>query len=285
MVRHGGRVTRLPPLRIGLSARLFHDPPPELGFRGKTLQYLDASMAHWIMSRGALAFMVPTIESGAVLRRSSVSMRDYVAELDGLVLQGGADVSPESYGAQPLQDCWRGDRVRDVYEMEMLWECVFQKKPVLGICRGAQLINVAFGGTLIQDIPTQVRDALSHNDHDAYDRHAHDILIEPGSSLARLYGGLTRATVNSLHHQSVDRLGNGLLVEARAEDGVVEAIRWSGAGYVMGLQWHPELRRDEHHWMLDGSAVLEEFLAHAYEAAHEARRVLARIPAHGRESR
>ena len=257
---------RPPPLRIGLSARLFHDPPPEFGFRGKTLQYLDESIAHWIMSRGALAFMVPTIQTGAAIRRASVSMRDYVAELDGLVLQGGADVSPESYGQEALRAEWRGDRVRDLYEIEMLWECVFQRKPLLGICRGAQLINVAYGGTLYQDIQTQITDAVAHNDLDAYDRHAHEIRIEPGSGLARLYGGQERARVNSLHHQSVDRLGNGLIVEARADDGVVEAIRWTGSSYVVGLQWHPELRKAEHEWMLDGAPVLEEFLAHAHES-------------------
>jgi gamma-glutamyl-gamma-aminobutyrate hydrolase PuuD len=256
-------------LRIGLSARLFHDPPAEFGFRGKTLQYLDQSIAHWIMSRGALAFMVPTIEAGAPVRRAAVSMRDYVAELDGLVLQGGADVSPLSYGQEALKPEWRGDRVRDLYEIEMLWECVFQGKPVLGICRGAQLINVAFGGTLFQDIQTQISGALAHHDAMAYDRNEHDIDIEPASGLARIYAGVRRARVNSLHHQSVDRLGSGLAVEARADDGVVEAIRWSGSSYVMGLQWHPELRKDEQAWMLDGAPILEEFLGEAHDARRD----------------
>jgi putative glutamine amidotransferase len=81
------------PLKIGLSARLMHDPPKELGFRGKTLQYLEQSIAHWLMAHGALVFMVPTTQSGG-LTRAQVSMNDYVGVLDGLVLQGGADVSP-----------------------------------------------------------------------------------------------------------------------------------------------------------------------------------------------
>jgi putative glutamine amidotransferase len=252
-----------PPLRIGLSARLLHDPPREFAFRGKTLQWLDQSLAHWLMRRGALVFMIPTVETGSTVQRASVTMRDYIRELDGLVLQGGADVSPESYGHQPLRPEWSGDRVRDLYEIEMLWECVFQEKPVLGICRGAQLINVAFGGTLYQDVGTQVPGGVTHRDEDAYDRHSHELLIEPGSALAKLYGGGGRCLVNSLHHQSVDRLGSGLVVEARASDSVIEAIRWTGSSYVRGVQWHPELHPSGESELLDGAPLLDEFLAEA----------------------
>ncbi|HXA47534.1 MAG TPA: gamma-glutamyl-gamma-aminobutyrate hydrolase family protein, partial [Burkholderiaceae bacterium] len=134
------------PLRIGLSARLMHTPPKELGFHGKTLQYLEQSLAHWIMNHGALAFMIPTLGQDAKVLRGAISVRDYVSALDGLVLQGGADVSPESYGEQPVRPEWSGDRMRDLFEIELVWEFVIQHKPVLGICRGAQLINVACGG-------------------------------------------------------------------------------------------------------------------------------------------
>ncbi len=104
-------------LRIGLSARLLHEPPPELGFRGRTLQYLEQTVAHWLLAHDALAFMIPAIAKGAGVARSSVSLGDYVRSLDGLVLQGGADVSPESYGEEPLRPEWVGDRVRDLYEI------------------------------------------------------------------------------------------------------------------------------------------------------------------------
>lgn len=231
------------------------------------------------MRRGVLVFMVPTIESHASVQRASISMRDYVAELDGLVLQGGADVSPESYRQQPIHPDWAGDRVRDRYEIELLWEFVFQGKPVLGICRGAQLINVAFGGTLIQDIASQVPDAIAHHDQDAYDEHAHEISIEPSSSLARLYPGIGRARVSSIHHQAIGDLGNGLAAEARSvPDGLVEAVRWTGSSFVLGLQWHPEFhgRRarsagpapanaDDADELLDSAPVLREFLFHASE--------------------
>jgi len=255
-------------LRIGLSARILHEPPRELGFRGKTLQYLEQSVAHWLLAHGALAYMIPAIASGAGVSRSSVSLADYVRSLDGLVLQGGADVSPASYGEEPLSPEWAGDRVRDLYEIELFWECAFQGKPVLGICRGHQLINVALGGTLFQDIGSQVEGAVQHVDREAYDRHDHEIDIVPGSGLARLYGLQRRATVNSIHHQAIRTLGRGLSVEAVSPvDGVIEAVRWSGSSHAVGLQWHPEFHAGGEGRLLDGSPVLLEFL----EAAGRAR--------------
>jgi putative glutamine amidotransferase len=255
-----------PPLKIGLSARILHEPPAEMGFRNKkVLQYLEQSIAHWIMGQGVLVFMVPTIEAGSRLQRARVTMRDYVRELDGLVLQGGADVSPKSYGEEPIRPEWSGDRVRDLYEIDLLWEFVIQQKPVLGVCRGAQLINVAFGGTLVQDIPTLAGGAVRHYDRDAYDEWSHEISIEPASRLAQLYPGVERANVTSIHHQAVKSLGNGLVAEAQAADGIIEAIRWNGASHVVGLQWHPEFQQGDHPHILDGSPVLHEFLDKASE--------------------
>jgi gamma-glutamyl-gamma-aminobutyrate hydrolase PuuD len=212
------------------------------------------------MAHGALAFMVPTVEAGSGVRRTAISLRDYVRELDGLVLQGGADVSPLSYGQQPRRPHWRGDRVRDLYEIDLLWECVFQRKPVLGICRGAQLINVAFNGSLHQDIAEEVQGAISHVDTAAYDQLHHDVAFEAGGSLSALYGGLAAARVTSIHHQAVKELGDGLRVEARSPaDGVVEAIRWDGPSFVLGLQWHPEFHADAA-GLLDSSPIMLHFL-------------------------
>lgn len=250
------------PLRIGLSARILHpDSSRVLGFRNRTLQFLETSIAHWIMAHDALVFMVPTLGSDASLHRASVSMRDYVQALDGLVLQGGADVSPASYGETARSPEWRGDRVRDQYEIELLLEFVFQQKPVLGICRGAQLVNVAFNGTLHQDIATDIAGSIAHVDADAHEELHHEIAFEPGSRLAALYGERTRSRVNSIHHQSVSRLGNGIVVEARSPaDGVIEAIRWTGSSYVRGVQWHPELHPPLGTDLLDSGPILAEFL-------------------------
>ena len=250
------------PLRIGLSPRILHHPPAELGFRNKTLQYLEQTIAHWIMRRDALAFMLPSIETGG-MERSSVRVRDYVAEIDGLVLQGGADVSPASYGEMPLRPEWAGDRVRDLYEIDLFWECVVQGKPVLGICRGLQLINVALGGSLHQDIATAYPHAIPHADPVLYDRHRHTIHIETNSGLARLYGEKPEHLVSSIHHQAIKRLGRDLMVEAvSASDGIIEAIRMRGACYVTGFQWHPEFHADTT-GLLDSGPILNDFLAAA----------------------
>lgn len=243
-----------------------HSPPAELGFRGKSLQYLEQSMAHWIMSHGALVLMVPTIGEHLGLRRAQISVHDYVAALDGLVLQGGADVSPMSYREEPLRPEWSGDRVRDLYEIELLWEFVIQGKPVLGVCRGAQLINVACGGTLWQDIAECVPGALAHRDGDLYDKHHHAVEFVPGSRLSQLYPDAHGGRVNSIHHQAVRALGADLQVEAVSKgDSVIEAIRWQGTGYLFGCQWHPEFHSDTAP-LLDSGPILRDFLDAATQA-------------------
>ncbi|MBT9598229.1 MAG: gamma-glutamyl-gamma-aminobutyrate hydrolase family protein [Vitreoscilla sp.] len=130
------------------------------------------------------------------------------------------------------------------YKIELINGFRKAAKPVLGICRGEQLINVAFGGTLIQDIPTQLPHASRHVDAVQYDDLSHGLSVVPDSSLAAIYKGSLSATVNSIHHQAVDRLGAGLGVEARcSEDGLVEAIRSRDDDFILGVQWHPEF-----HW-------------------------------------
>jgi gamma-glutamyl-gamma-aminobutyrate hydrolase PuuD len=147
------------PLRIGLSARIYHPVAGATGLQSKSLQYLEQSVAHWVMSRDVMVFMIPAVSGDAMVHRSSIRLSDYPGYLDGLILQGGADISPQSYGEEPSHPDWAGDRVRDAYEMELLHEFMEAGKAVLGICRGAQLINVALGGTLYQDIATQIETA------------------------------------------------------------------------------------------------------------------------------
>lgn len=273
------RDTLTPPLRIGLSARLLPDPPAELGFRGKTLQYLEQSIAHWIMSEGALAFMLPTLSGSGGLHRSAVHVRDYVKAIDGLVLQGGRDVSPTSYGEEALRPEWAGDRVRDLYELELIWECIFQRKPVLGICRGCQLLNVAFGGSLYQDILTEIPGAIAHVDAEAYDAHTHPVSFSQGSLLQRLYPHDSLPRISSIHHQAIRRLGNSLSVEALSNlDNVVEAVRWQGSSFVYGVQWHPEFHGPDSQHLLDSGPLLREFLRQARHRAQEGEKAAAPPP-------
>jgi putative glutamine amidotransferase len=249
------------PLKIGVSARFFHPEPTSIGVQSKTLQYLEQSMAHWLMSRDVLVFMIPSVDRDGVIHRSNIRLADYAKSLDGLVLQGGADLAPETYGEKPLQPQWAGDRVRDLYEMEVLNEFIDAGKPVLGVCRGAQLINVALGGTLHQDINSALPGSFAHRARDAYNENYHAITIKPESGLARLYPQTRTAKVNSIHHQSIKALGRDLTVEALSEsDGVIEAIRRQGSGYVFAVQWHPEFLHPLDTTVLDPAPILDEFL-------------------------
>lgn len=258
-------------LLVGLSARIYTPMSPVLELGGvftRTLHYLEQSVAHWVMSPDVLAVMIPAVESQGLVQRSDLSLRAYAEALDALVLQGGNDVAPQTYRESPLAPSWHGDRVRDIYEIGLFEAFVALGKPVLGICRGCQLINVALGGTLYQDIPTQLPHAQPHHDIGQYERQLHDVSLVQGGRLAALYPELGRAAVNSIHHQAIKDLGRDLAIEAIAvPDGLVEAVRWRGPSYVFGVQWHPEfmahktLRDDQ----LDCTPILQEFLSAARE--------------------
>jgi putative glutamine amidotransferase len=248
------------PLRIGFSARIFHPHGETRGIQSKSLHYLEQTVAHWVMSRDVMVFMIPSVNYDGRVYRSNIRLRDYAQYLDGLVLQGGADLSPQSYGEEPLQPDWTGDHVRDVYEMELLHEFMESGKAVLGICRGAQLINVALGGTLYQDIALQVEHAIAHV-HEDFDRYAHPLVWEESSGMARLYPGTNGGRVVSIHHQAIKALGRGLRVEAKsAGDGVIEAVRLETKPYVLGVQWHPEFHPPGAPDLLDSAPILDEFL-------------------------
>lgn len=258
------RITRRT-LKIGISARIFHPEPGAKGLRSKNLQYLEESIAQWVMSRDVLVFMIPTVNTNGLIHPSNVRLRDYAKHLDGLVLQGGADVSPQSYAEIATRPEWSGDGARDMYELELLHEFIEAGKPVLGICRGCQLINVAFGGTLYQDIATDVPTAAEHV-NDQYDSHRHPIIFPAGSSLAPLLGPRAATLVNSIHHQAVKDLGRGLTVEAYSgQDQIVEAIRYRQAPFVVGLQWHPEFHRAGGDELLDCTPILDAYLRAARE--------------------
>lgn len=262
--RAGQRITQRT-LRIGVSARIFHPEPGAKGLRGKTLQYLEESIAHWVMSRDVLVFMIPTVGHQGMLHPSNIRLRDYAKHLDGLLLQGGADVSPQSYEEAATRPEWPGDRVRDMYELELLHEFIESGKPVLGVCRGCQLINVAFGGTLYQDIATDVPTAGIHV-NEQYDQHRHSIRFPDGSTLANMFPGRRDAIVNSIHHQAVRTIGRDLNIEAvSSTDGIIEAVRYRRAPFVVGVQWHPEFHRAGGEELLDCTPLLDTFLRVARE--------------------
>lgn len=243
-------------IKIGISACFMHKDPTRAIFKGKTLLYNEESLAHWAMRLGAIAFMIPSVPEGG-----KTALAEYAEELDGLILHGGADVAPETYGEAPLKEEWKGDRVRDLYEMELFHAFKNIGKPVLGVCRGSQLINVALGGSLYQDIGTQVPDTLNHRDWHIYDQNFHEIEFKSGSYLEKIFGkGKFKA--NSIHHQALKDIGKGLTVEAvSTDDGVIEGIKYQGPSYVCGIQWHPEFHDDGDASLLSGDPLLKDFMA------------------------
>jgi putative glutamine amidotransferase len=171
---------------------------------------------------------------------------DVIRSANGLLLAGGGDVGPEIYGAAPHPTYHAAEPGRDAYEIELIRRALEADVPVFAICRGIQVLNVARGGTLVQDIPTEVPGALEHKltvpPHEPFTL-AHEVWVEDGSLLARLMGeadGAESRQVNSRHHQAVNTVGEGLVASATAPDGVIEAVEDRTRRFCVGVQWHPE---------------------------------------------
>lgn len=168
----------------------------------------------------------------------------YVDEADGLLLTGGVDVDPSFYGAEPHPLLGLIDLPRDHFELALFQSARDKGIPVLGVCRGHQLINVALGGTLHQHLPA-LANTVQHEQGDIGGTPFHGVALEPGSALTRAFGA-ERVRTNSYHHQAVDGLGRGLRVVGRSADGVVEALEASEGSFVLGVQWHPEMSFQAH---------------------------------------
>lgn len=166
-----------------------------------------------------------------------------VASCAGLVLTGGIDVDPARYGEARHPAVTDVDPVRDEYEIALVRAALAADLPVLAICRGLQVMNVAAGGSLVQDVPSQIGTAVPHQVSDPKDAIAHDVSIAAGSRLQELMGFAVvggRLPVNSRHHQAVARIAPGFIVTSRAADGVIEALEKPDARFCVGVQWHPE---------------------------------------------
>ncbi len=178
----------------------------------------------------------PVLLDWTVLQSGS----DALAGIDGVLLTGGPDVDPAQYGeARDPNVQSLASPARDRFELELAREAVERDAAVLAICRGMQVLNVALGGSLVQDIPSRYARALPHQVSEPKNAIAHSVSIAPGSKVAAALG-TTEARVNSRHHQAVKEPGAGLVVTATAPDGIVEAVEKPGARFCVGVEWHPE---------------------------------------------
>ncbi len=208
--------------------------------RGQRFLYLWDRYVRAVHDHGALPVILPVTTDLSLIR-------DTASRLDGILLTGGGfDVPPEYYGAKPGPGLGVLKPDRSFFERALIREAVKQDKPVLGICGGMQILAVAFGGTLYQDIRTELPRALEHQQKTPRTRPAHPVTLAPGNVLHRVMALKKTAAplklhVNSTHHQAVKSVGKSTTVCAASPDGVIEAIAVEQYRFMVGVQWHPEL--------------------------------------------
>ncbi|AVK64153.1 gamma-glutamyl-gamma-aminobutyrate hydrolase [Lactobacillus sp. CBA3606] len=208
-------------------------------FPGRQRDYVNRDYLKSVTDNGGIPLVLPVTTDVATMQR-------YVQLIDGLLLCGGQDIDPLTYGEEPLAELGAIDPQRDQYERALVAIVHAAHKPILGICRGLQLLNTLYGGTLYQDITDMPagEGTLKHMQAQLPAYGMHHIQVEATSQLAT-YLGQTSLTVNSFHHQTLHRIAPGFQVVATAPDHVVEAIEATAGGMQLGVQWHPEMMQTD----------------------------------------
>ncbi|MGD2165809.1 MAG: gamma-glutamyl-gamma-aminobutyrate hydrolase family protein [Anaerolineae bacterium] len=227
--------------------------PPVIGISGYADRSARPPKVHTIALARAYVDAVATSGGAALILPPYIDrplLRAAFDGLDGLILSGGGDIHPSAFGEDNQGLLWRVDEKRDRAELCLARWALADGTPMLAICRGAQVLNVAGGGTLIQDIPTRIPGALSHScvAGRPLPKIAHSVLVEANSRLAALIGG-GDVDVNSAHHQAADIVGDGLVVTARAPDGIIEGLEAPHHPFCIGVQWHPEVMINDYPMM------------------------------------
>lgn len=182
---------------------------------------------------GGIPFLIPITQDESLIE-------DYIESVDGIILTGGDNINPSRYGEEAMFDLGDIFDDRDEFEIQLFLKALVRNVPVLGICRGLQIINVALGGKLYQDIETQVINSKNHmQEMSMQETLSHNIEIDRKSKLYRILKKGSIST-NSLHKQAIKNLGWGLNISALSDDGIIEAVELKGRGFVLGVQWHPE---------------------------------------------
>lgn len=185
-----------------------------------------------VAESGGIPFIIPYIENDDTL--------DQLIELcDGFLFTGGCDIHPRHYGEEVSPLCGSCQSYRDNLELKVFEKAIKSGKPIMGICRGCQLINVALGGTLYQDIPSELNTNILHRQTEPQNAPSHSVTIKSGTPLFELIGN-DKMRANSFHHQAVKQTGKGLKPMAVADDGIIEALYCESEQYIRAYQWHPE---------------------------------------------
>jgi putative glutamine amidotransferase len=216
----------------------------------KRFDYLKREYYEAILQAGGIPILLPNVETPS-------SLGPIIESLDGLLLTGGGDMNPAFYAQTPHPLTYEPTPARDNFELAVFEQMLELRKPILGICRGLQVINVALGGTLYQDLTCINRPTLTHADPDQTTKVFHKVAVDSDSLLFRIVGAAEIET-NSSHHQAVDELGRGLRAVAYAPDGIIEAIELDGFDFVLSVQWHPEGIIDRDHSQMLFTAFIDQ---------------------------
>lgn len=203
----------------------------------ESILQLNRSYVSALTRAGTLPILLPAVTEASAISR-------YATMCDGLLLSGGGDVDPALYGASTRWECGTVSPLRDAFELALCREMLRLRKPILAICRGIQVLNVALGGTLYQDLQAERPGCLAHRQKQPSCYAAHPVTVVPGSQLYDILGD-TGLHVNSLHHQAVKEPGDGAVICAAAPDGIIEAIEVPQFPFCIGVQWHPERLWDQ----------------------------------------
>ena len=208
--------------------------------REERLLTIGMDNVHSIIKAGGAPIVLPNIRDNQAIDRM-------VERLDGLLITGGGDIDPTLFGEEPIPQLGEICPDRDYFEMSLIQKCLEQNKPILGICRGCQILNVSIGGDIFQDIYAQHSEPLLQHYQKAPRYHTSHFVDITENSKLRAIMGESRIKVNSYHHQAVKTLGTGYEVCAISSDGIIEAFECKESKFVIGVQWHPEnmMRKDE----------------------------------------